>query len=47
MKAGAATYLTKPLDVAKFFQVLDQTAIATNGAHKSSAATPDLAATTE
>ena len=43
-KAGAATYLTKPLDVAEFFQVLDQTAVATNGANKSSPPTPDLAA---
>ena len=43
MKAGAATYLTKPLDVAEFFRVLDQTAASTNGAHKPSAPTPDLA----
>jgi CheY-like chemotaxis protein len=42
MKAGAAAYLTKPLDVAEFFRVLDQTAVVTNGANKP--ATPDLAA---
>ena len=43
MKAGAASYLTKPLDVAEFFRVLDQTAAATNGANKPSTPTPDLA----
>jgi PAS domain S-box-containing protein len=42
MKAGAAAYLTKPLDVAEFFRVLDQTAAVTNGANKPSP--PDLAA---
>jgi PAS domain S-box-containing protein len=31
IKAGAISYLTKPLDVAEFFRVLDET-IATNGA---------------
>jgi PAS domain S-box-containing protein len=41
MKGGAVSYLTKPLDVAEFFRVLDQTALATNGANKPS---PDLAA---
>ncbi|HEV3243217.1 MAG TPA: PAS domain S-box protein [Chthoniobacterales bacterium] len=41
MKAGAVSYLTKPLDVVEFFRVLDQTAPATNGANKPP--TPDLA----
>jgi PAS domain S-box-containing protein len=44
MKAGAATYLTKPLDVVEFFRVLDQTAAATNGANKPSAPASELAA---
>src|SRR6202045_3832758 len=44
MKAGAATYLTKPLDVVEFFRILDQTAPATNGANKPSPRAPDLAA---
>jgi CheY-like chemotaxis protein len=44
MKAGATSYLTKPLDVIEFFQVLDQTAVATNGASSPSPSTPDLAA---
>jgi PAS domain S-box-containing protein len=44
MKAGAAAYLTKPLDVTEFFRVLDQTPVATNGANKPSPPAPDLAA---
>jgi two-component system, sensor histidine kinase and response regulator len=44
MKAGAASYLTKPLDVSEFFRVLDQIAAATNGANKPSPPRPDLAA---
>ena len=44
MKAGAVSYLTKPLDVVEFFRVLDQTAPATNGANKPSPRAPDLAA---
>jgi CheY-like chemotaxis protein len=31
MSAGAAHYLTKPLDITKFFDVLDETTAATNG----------------
>ncbi len=42
-KAGAVTYLTKPLDVAEFFRVLDQTVTSTNGANKPSPSSPDLA----
>ena len=41
LKAGAVSYLTKPLDVAEFFRVLDQTARSTNGTTKS-ASVPDL-----
>jgi CheY-like chemotaxis protein len=33
MQAGATTYLTKPLDVAEFFRVLDKTIAGSNGAN--------------
>jgi len=38
MTAGAATYLTKPLDVAEFFRVLDKTTAANNGQSSTAAA---------
>ncbi len=41
LKAGAANYLTKPLDVAEFFHVVDKLGRSTNGATKS-ASVPDL-----
>jgi CheY-like chemotaxis protein len=38
MTAGADTYLTKPLDVVDFFQVLDRTTAANNGKSSTTAA---------
>jgi CheY-like chemotaxis protein len=38
VKAGADTYLTKPLDVTEFFRVLDKTIAASNGKSSTTAA---------
>ena len=52
MAAGATAYLTKPLDIAEFFSVLEETTASTNGAKPRStdlvaiAASPEVAHTT-
>ena len=42
LKAGARRYLTKPLDVTEFFQVLDETAVSNNGQTSSPEESPGL-----